>query len=471
MRAIKFDELIAATGGIPIGFPEQIDSFARIEIDSRRIQPGDLFWALEGDSHDGHSFVNDAFQNGAFAAVVEEKFEQTDRTIRVQDSLMALWDLSDWYRRQFDALVIGVTGSVGKTTTRRMITAVLSARFQGVESPQNFNNQFGVPLSLLQLEDHHDFGVFELGASRPGEIAELTEVVHPEVGVITSIGPSHLDEFGSYENIINTKGELLERLPAAGFAILNGDDRNVRQLKDRATCPVTFVGERKQNDLVATDVVVKNGELEFRIESTTFTVPVNGKHHLTAALIAIAVARQIDMTDEEIQQGLQTFTSTQGRCQTISIGPWTVIDDTYNANPMSMSAACRTLKDWQTNGKRILLTGDMLSLGEWSEDFHHLLGEEITRSKIDRLIAIGSQAANVAGSARKNGMDAGCLGTCRDQETAMMLLNLWLEPDDVILIKGSRGMKMESFIPKIQHLAEQQSARNPPQESIQRKVA
>ena len=177
------------------------------------------------------------------------------------------------------------------------------------------------------------------------------------------------------------------------------------------------------------------------------------------------------MTDEEIQQGLQTFTSTQGRCQVISIGPWTIIDDTYNANPMSMSAACRTLKDWQTNGKRILLAGDMLALGDWSEDFHHLLGEEITRSKIDRLIAFGSQAANVAGSARKNGMDAGCLGTCRDQETAMMLLDLWLEPDDVILIKGSRGMKMESFIPRLQQLAEQQITTNPPQESIQRKVA
>ncbi len=471
MCAIRFDELIAAIGGVPIGFPEQIDSFTRIEIDSRRIQPGDLFWALDGETHNGHKFVTEAFQNGALAAVVEEDFIETDRTIRVQDSLMALWDFADWYRRQFDALIIGVTGSVGKTTSRRMITAVLSARFQGVESPKNYNNRFGVPLSLLQLEDQHDFGVFELGASKPGEIAELTEIVHPEVGVITSIGPSHLDEFGSYENIVNTKGELLERLPAEGFAILNGDDRNVRQLGSRATCPVTLVGERKHNDLIATDVVVRNGELEFRVGSTSFTVPVNGKHHLTAALIAIAVGRQIDMTDEEIQQGLQSFTSTQGRCQTISIGPWTVIDDSYNANPMSMSAACRTLKDWQTKGKRIFLAGDMLALGEWSEDFHHLLGEEITRSKIDRLIAIGSQAAYVAGSARKNGMDAGCLGTCCDQETAMMLLDLWLEPDDVILIKGSRGMKMETFIPRLQQLAQQRSTASSPQDSIQRKVA
>lgn len=160
------------------------------------------------------------------------------------------------------------------------------------------------------------------------------------------------------------------------------------------------------------------------------------------------------MSDTEIQQGLSEFKSVEGRSETKFIGDWTVIDDTYNANPLSMSAACRTLKDWNTRGKKILIAGDMLALGEWSDDFHRLLGEEVTRSSIDRLITVGSQAALVAGSARKNGMDAGCLGTCLDQATAMMLLDLWLEPDDVILIKGSRGMKMESFVSLIQKLAD-----------------
>ncbi|MDA7527549.1 UDP-N-acetylmuramoyl-tripeptide--D-alanyl-D-alanine ligase [Planctomicrobium sp.] len=471
MRSLTFDELIVATGGTPVGIADEVAMVNRIEIDSRKVQPGDVFWALEGASLNGHDYVQQAFDNGAIAAVVEEEQCQLDRTIQVQDSLMALWDFADWYRKQFDALVIGVTGSVGKTTTRRMIATVLSARFKGVESPKNYNNQFGVPLSLLQLEDHHDFGVFELGASQPGEIGELAEVIHPEVGVITAIGPSHLDEFGSYENIVATKGQLLDHLPEEGFAVLNGDDRNVRQLAEKAKCEVILVGERKHNDLIATNVVVENHEMKFTVETSVFVLPVSGRHHLIAALSAIAIGRRIDMTDEEIQTGLSSFTATEGRTRTLSIGPWTVIDDTYNANPLSMSAACRTLKDWKTPGKKILFAGDMLSLGEWSENFHHLLGEEVTRSKIDCLITFGSQAALVAGSARKNGMDAGCLGTCRDQETAMLLLDLWLEPGDVLLIKGSRGMKMESFLPLLHQLAKSKSETLPLQDSIQRKVA
>lgn len=470
MRAITFDELIDATGGVPVGFSHPSLNISHIETDSRRIQPGDLFWALEGETHNGHDYVDAAFKSGAIAAVVEADQCQSEHTIRVEDSLMALWDLADWYRKQFDALVIGVTGSVGKTTTRRMIASVLSARFQGVESPRNYNNHIGVPLSLLQLESHHDFGVFELGASKLGDIADLMDVINPEVGVITAIGPSHLDEFGSYENIIQTKGELIERLPAEGFTVLNGDDRNVRRLAERASCPVLLVGERSHNDLIATEVISNNQELRFHLNDFEFRVPATGRHHLTAALIAIAVARQIDMTDTEIQQGLQSYVPCEGRSETRSIGPWTVINDTYNANPISMSAACRTLRDWQTEGKKILVVGDMLSLGEWSENFHLLLGEEVTRSKIDRLISIGSQAAHVAGSARKNGMDAGCLGTCQDPETAMMLLDLWLEPGDVILLKGSRGMKLETFIPRLQQLANRHTE-EASQSPVQRKVA
>lgn len=471
MRKITFDELISATGGTPVGFEDEFTNISNIQIDSRKVQPGDLFWALEGAKQNGHHFVEEALSKGAVAAVVEEDQCDLPQTIRVEDSLMALWDFADWYRSQFDAMVIGVTGSVGKTTTRRMIAAVLSAKFNGVQSPRNYNNQYGVPLSLLQLDEDHDFGVFELGASKPGDINDLAEVIHPEVGVITAIGPSHLDEFGSYENIVQTKGELLDHIPEAGFVVLNGDDRNVRQMAERASCQVILVGEKKHNDLIATDVVVENEQLRFQVGESQFSVPVTGRHYLTAALVAIAIARQIDMTEEEIQHGLNQFESTDGRSKTLSIGPWTIIDDTYNANPLSMSAACRLLKDWSTTGKRILLTGDMLSLGEWSDDFHHLLGEEVTRSKIDCLIAYGSQAANVAGSARKHGMDAGCLGSCHDPQIVMTLLDLWLEQGDVLLIKGSRGMQMESFIPKIQQLAESRSDAAGTSFSHHRKVA
>lgn len=461
MRAISFDELIAATGGTAIGSFDMSSRISRIEFDSRRIQPGDLFWALEGDVHNGHHFAQDALRRGAVAALVEREQCSLETAIVVDDSLMALWDFAEWYRRQLEAIVIGVTGSVGKTTTRHMIACVLGARFHGVQSPKNFNNHFGVPQSLLHIEEQHEFAVIEMGASRLGEIAELTEVAQPEIGVVTAVGPSHLDEFETYENIIATKGELIAGLPEAGFAVLNGDDRNVRQMSRRAACPVISIGEKAHNDLIATEVVVSNDHLAFQVEGVPFQVPVTGRHHLTAALIAIAIGRQIDMTDQEIQQGLDTFTSVEGRSQVLNVGPWTVLNDTYNANPLSMSSACKTLQNWSTTGKRILLSGDMLSLGEWSEDFHRLLGEEIARSGIDRLIAFGSQAALVTGSARKNGMDAGCLGTCRTVETAKLLLNLWLEPGDVILIKGSRAMHMEQFLPVLEQLAAGQQVRTP----------
>ncbi|MEW4488609.1 UDP-N-acetylmuramoyl-tripeptide--D-alanyl-D-alanine ligase [Thalassoglobus sp. JC818] len=471
MQPIAVDDLISAIGGVPNGLPAGNPEVTRICIDSRQIQAGDVFWALEGNNFDGHEFVESALQQGALLAVVEPESCSLERTIQVADTLMAFWDFAEAYRRQFDSLIIGVTGTVGKTTTRHMIHSVLSNKFRGIESPQNFNNHFGVPLSLLQLDDRHDFGVIEIGASQPGEIGDLTEIVHPEIGVITAIGPCHLDEFKSFENILRTKAELIERIPKEGFVVLNGDDRNVRKIADNADCSVVFVGERSRNDLVAKDIRVSNNLVQFRVDQSEFHVPATGRHHVTSALISIAIGRQIDMTDSEIQNGLNSFSAMPGRSCLRKIGPWTVIDDTYNSNPVSMSAACRTLQDMTTEGKRILLTGDMLALGEWSEDFHHLLGEEVTRAKIDRVIAIGSQAASVAGSARQHGMDAGCLGIARDQEIAMMLLNLWLEPNDVVLVKGSRGTRMETFLPRLEQLAEEIPQMKTNFETSTRKVA
>lgn len=458
MQAISFQELIAATGGTPVGLEQSRQPILRIEIDSRRIRPGDLFWALRGHKQDGHKFVKQALQQGALASVV--RADQASRVpaprVEVEDTLAALWQFANWYRRRCEALVISVTGSVGKTTTRRMIAAVLSKRFQGVDSPRNFNNHIGVPLSLLEIEPHHEFAVIELGASQVGEIASLAAVAEPEVGAITAVGPAHLDEFASIENIARTKRELLESLPPSGFAVLNGDDRRVLDMVPFAPCPVFLVGEREHNDCRAINVAVENGQLRFDVNHMTFQVPVVGRHHLHAALTAIVIGRQFEMSDSQIAAGLLQYTSIPGRSHLLRVGDWWVIDDTYNANPLSMSAACRTLRDWDGAGKKILVAGDMLSLGDWSGDFHRLFGEEAARSKIDQLIAVGSQAAVVAGSAHKYGMDAGCLAACRDQDLALMLLDCWLQAGDVVLVKGSRGMKMEAVVESLQRLAERQ---------------
>ncbi|WP_437206023.1 UDP-N-acetylmuramoyl-tripeptide--D-alanyl-D-alanine ligase [Planctomicrobium sp. SH664] len=457
MQPISFHELIAATGGIPVGIDRLDETVGRVEIDSRRVRPGDLFFAMTGKKQDGHKYVKAAFSAGAVAAVVDaaKANKVQGPRIEVENTLEALWKLSNWYRRQFETLVIGITGSVGKTTTRRMIASVLSGRFPGSESPHNYNNEFGVPLSLLQIEPQHEFAVIEMGASKTGDIETLAAIAQPEVGALTAIAPAHLDEFGSLDNIVRTKAELIEALPESGFAVLNGDDKHLVQMSLKAACPVILVGEREHNHLRATDVVARNESLEFNVGSTRFVVPVSGRQNLTAALIAIAIGRQIDLNDLQIAEGLQTFTPAPGRSQLLRIGSWTVIDDTYNASPASMSAACQTLKGWQTTGKRIFVAGDMLTLGDWTQDFHRLLGEELYRSKFDRMIAVGSQAAVVAGSARKLGMDAGCLGACRDHDLALMLLDCWLEPGDVVLVKGSRDMKMEAVVTGLHRLSEQ----------------
>lgn len=460
MSILSLEALIAAVKGEAVGIADA--GAARVMTDSRKVQPGDLFWALHGSQQDGHSFVDEALQQGAIAAVVSREWARQQTTdsvpargpwIAVADTLQALQTAAAWKRQVSEALMIGVTGSVGKTTTRHLIHTVLSSRFRGVESPENFNNHVGVPLSLLQLEPRHEFAVLEAGASRCGEISRLAKLIQPEIGVITAIAPAHLEEFESIENICRAKGELLEALPRSGFAVVNGDDQNARKLAQRASCRVILVGERVTNDVVARGIEVRDGLISFQCGDTEFELPAVGRHHLNSALIAIAIAREIGLDEEEIFAGMRSFLPVHGRCEPLAIGDWTVIDDTYNANPGSMQAACRTLRDWQQANQRVLVAGDMLALGERTEEFHKQLGATAKVCGVDRLLAVGSQAALVARTARDTGMDAGCLGACRDFDTALMLLDCWLQPGDVVLVKGSRGMRMERVIDALRQLA------------------
>ncbi|QDU36466.1 UDP-N-acetylmuramoyl-tripeptide--D-alanyl-D-alanine ligase MurF [Maioricimonas rarisocia] len=459
MPAVSFQELIASTSASAVSDDRLPDGFDHVETDSRQVRCGDLFWALKGERHDGHDFVDQAFANGAAACVVQagQHIDHDGLLIEVDDTTAAFGRFAAWYREQMDAITIGVTGSVGKTTTRHMIHTVLSGRFSGTQSPKNFNNHFGVPLSLLGIAPDDEFAVLELAASGIGEICRLATIARPEIGVITRIAPTHLDEFGSIDNICSAKGELLEALPPSGFAVINGDDDRVLTLASRAGCPVIRVGEQPHNDVIATNVVAQNEWLRFRVGETDFSLPAVGRHHLTAALVAIAIAREIGMSDGEIAAALRQFEAVPGRCQIQRIGDWTVIDDTYNASPASMQAACEILGNWQHGHNTILVAGDMLALGDESEQYHEQLGRTVAQSGISRLIAIGPQAANLAGTAKAHGMDAGCLGACRDLTTLELLLDCWLEAGDVILVKGSRGMHMERVIEHLRTLASRRS--------------
>jgi UDP-N-acetylmuramoyl-tripeptide--D-alanyl-D-alanine ligase len=459
MKPLSLPDLIRATRAEARGpaLPPRIE---RISIDSRTVCPGDLFWALRGKRHDGHAFVRDAQARGACACLVERSKAAelsgsssgplagsfTGPLLVVEDSLLALHSLARMHREKQESLVIGVTGSVGKTTTREMLYSLLSASHTGMRSLRNFNNEVGLPLSLLDLSADHEFGVFELGAGRRGDIRKLCDTLLPEVGVITRIGPAHLESFGSLEEIYRTKVELLEALPPHGFAVIGGDDDRLKELATLAACNVISVGEGSGNTLCAGEVNFEPGRLSFSVDGARYVVPAPARHYLHAALSALAVAREIGMDARAIAEGFSHFAGEPGRCRVERVGSWTVIDDTYNASPLSMQAACLCLRDWPSQGNRLLVVGDMLELGNESERSHRELGACASAVRVDRLLAFGAHADSVARGALDSGMSRHQIAECHDFESLLTVLDCWLAPEDVVLVKGSRGMNMERVV-------------------------
>ncbi len=469
MEPVHIFDLLEATRGQASGLDTEAQ-FSRVCTDSRELRQGDVFWALEGKNYDGHDFAADALRKGAAFCVVSHA--KTDKVrgpkVAVDSTLAALGDLARWYRHHRESLVIGVTGSVGKTTTKEMIHAALSATHHGVRSERSFNNDLGLPLSLLGLEADHEYGVFELGASKIGDIRSLCEIACPEVGVIPRVGISHLASFGSLDNIYQAKGELLESLPPHGFAVLGGDDERMRQMAQRALCTSILVGEKQGSQLRATEVEVTAQRLRFVADRKKFEIPGASRQHLTAALCAIAVAKEIGVEIPSIMAGLQKFTVPPGRGRIEACGSWTLIDDTYNANPTSMQAACLSLAEWKADGPKVFVTGDMLELGPDSERYHAELGALAASQKVDHLLAFGPHARNVAQGAIAGGLSPHRIAECTDLSILQLALECVLEPGAVITVKGSRGMRMERVVDWLKQQPQQGHEVIPPPHSAGR---
>ena len=458
MERFSLQDLERATGGRLRDFDGASARFDGISIDSRETLPGTVFWALKGEHHDGHDFVRQALEKEALLCVVsaERAHDIPGPVLIVDHPLAALGRFASWYRSHVDALVIGVTGSVGKTTTRELIYAGLSSQFQGIRSRKNFNNLIGLPLSLLDLEHRHEFAVLEMGASATGDIRELCRIARPEIGVVTAIGPAHLESFGSLAAIIQTKGELLEELPSTGFAVLPGDDPILRQMADRSPCQVIFVGQGDDNHIRATDIEAHPGSLRFRSEGQQFDIPVSGRHLLTNALCALAIGLEIGIPVRAIAEGMSQFTAAPGRSDLFQIGPWKVIDGTYNASPLSVAASCRMLRELVLPDvrQRLLILGDMRELGETAVMEHERIGNLAAQLHLDRLLVCGDFAGDVARGARAVGMKPHQIAAANDAETLLAVLDCWLEPDDLLLVKGSRSTRMERVIDWLKAQAE-----------------
>ncbi len=429
-----------------------------ISIDSRTAKAGDIFVPLAGEHADGHAFIGDAFARGAAASLVQKNSrvrhgvaDAADRLlIEVDDTLDALGDIAAFWRRRCSAHIVAVTGSNGKTTTKEMAWSIIKNVMPCMKNPGNFNNLIGLPLSLCALEPDHRSAVLEIGMNRKGEIRRLAAISGPQTGVITNICPAHLEELPTLDDVAEAKAELFEHLSHNDTAVVNADDPRVCALGRKTAASIVTYG------LGAADVSAANIEPKgfsgtaFELKTETARTPVflpcPGKHFVSNALAAAAVARAMGIGPDDIKRGLESFSGVSGRMQILDRGGVRIINDAYNANPASMKAALDLLASTEAAGKKIAVLGDMLELGERSAHFHEELGLQAARLDVDRLFLVGAFAGHTKRGAEQAGMDSSRIVVCRSAPEAAAGVDKCAAANDVILLKGSRKMRMESCI-------------------------
>ncbi len=445
-------------------------------VDSRQVTPGGLFVALDGESQDGHDYVADAFERGAAAALVERDIPleasrldlrqpikaqlkqdlEPPIILRVANTLAALQTAAMAWRAQSEVRVIGITGSVGKSTTKELVADVLSRRYKTVRSPGNLNNEIGLPLSLLRLTEDHERAVLEMGFYVPGEIGLLCDIAKPQIGVVTNISQVHLERAGSMDAIVCGKGELVEALPPApeGVAILNYDEPLVRELAERTDARVFYYGISPKADLWASDVeglgleglrcAIHHGE-----DVIHCRVPLLGRHSVHTILRAASVGIIEGLSWSEIIGGLQA-THNQLRLVAVQTASGALLlDDTYNAAPTSVIAALNLLDD--LDGRKIAVLGDMLELGEFEERGHRMVGARAAQV-VDLLIAVGERAKWIAEEARSAGLSENQVVEHGNGDEVIEYLDEKVSEGDVVLVKGSQGMRLDRIVTALEEI-------------------
>jgi UDP-N-acetylmuramoyl-tripeptide--D-alanyl-D-alanine ligase len=462
------DEILKATGGdLLCGDQIRSRKFAKVSIDSRNISAGDLFVAIVGEVHDGHRFANDVVEKGVGGLVVAENkagelpiSEWQARHIAcvaVADTIRALGDLAAFHRSRNDVAVVAITGSNGKTTTRQMTAEVVAQKFSTLSTIGNYNNQIGVPLTLLRLSPEHAWAVVELGTNSPGEIARLARICSPDIGVITNIGPAHLEGLGSLDGVMREKEQLIDLLKTGGRAVLNADDRRVCKIADRTEKKVLLFGLNKTAAIRATKIQERVRGISFSLdlprESLTVDLKVPGQFMVINALAAAAVGHLLELSAVEIKSGLETFKPAWGRMNVFQTANGIhVIDDTYNANPDSMQAAITTLNTLRANNRSVIVAGDMLELGAQAESLHRQVGAWAATADINKLYVTGEYAEAVTAGAKDAGMNGKNIFIGLPEKILTHLKD-YLKPGDWVLVKGSRGAKMDDIVERIKEWA------------------
>lgn len=419
--------------------------------DSRRVKPGDLFFAIKGENFDGHAFLNDVAEKKATAVVAERgKIPPKLRgcaVLAVDDTIAALGKFAAAYRRDFTLPVVCVCGSNGKTTTKELIAGVLRQKFSTLWSEASFNNNIGVPLTLLRLDKAHQAAVLEAGTNHPGELAPLLRMIRPGFGVLTNIGREHLEFFGDMAGVAREEGHVAELLPQDGMLFVNGDNEWTPEVVRRTRAQVVRVGFGEKNDWRAEKVRLDKNGVTFRLTSTKkefcgdYRVPLLGRHQALNAMFAVAAGAALGMTAAEIQRGLAESKPAKMRMQFWEAGGIRVLDDAYNANADSMVAALETLRDLPLQGRRVAVLGDMAELGAHSESAHAEVGRRAAELEIGQLFAVGKMAPVVARAARDAGLSR--VIEFENVEAAIKAVKSFLKSGDLVLLKASRSSRLE----------------------------
>lgn len=449
MKPLSVQEIRQAVGGRlltsqPTGLP-----VVAVCTNSKQMDPSSLFIAIKGERLDAHQFLPEAAAGGAVAAIVQDVPSNAPSSltlIQVSDTRAAMGKLATFVRRQMNSKVIGVAGSNGKTSTKHLIHAALGGKLRGSISPKSFNNDIGVPLTIFPADPNQDYLVLEMGTNHPGEIQKLTKMAEPDVAVITNVGAEHLEFLGDLMGVRRENATVINGLNPKGLLVINGDDAELLDAVAPYPGKIVTFGFKETNDIWASDIQCNEKGVLFKLNNSRkeVFVPMLGRHTAANALAAIAVARRMGVAEDLIFESLNDATGPEWRLQLQKVGKISVLNDAYNANPNSMRAALETVRDLEVKGRRLAILGDMRELGQSADRYHREIGEFAAHCKLDALYCVGEKSALIADAAEAAGMSKGKVVHFEDAAKCCELAPRWLRSGDMVLLKASRGVRLET---------------------------
>ena len=455
MKNLTLENLTRVCGGVYFGPADSLkQEISSITTDSRKAEPGTLFVPIVGERVDAHKFIPQVMEAGALATLSERTLENADFPyIKVESSLQAVKDIAEFYLQQLQIPVVGITGSVGKTSTKEVIASVLKEKYRTLKTQGNFNNELGLPLTVFRLRDEDQIAVLEMGISDFGEMTRLAKIARPDTCVITNIGTCHLENLGDRDGVLKAKTEIFKYLKKDGHIVLNGDDDKLCTVKEYEGIKPVFFGMESDKEIYADEIASRGlkgmtcrihvGEESFKVD-----IPMPGIHMVYNALAATAVGRIYGLTLEQIRRGIETLEAISGRFHMIETDRFLIVDDCYNANPMSMKASLDVLKDGA--GRKVAILGDMGELGENEAQLHAEVGEHAAKCGIDVCICTGPLSANIARRAKENPN----LTVIEepDRDSLLAHLNSYVQSGDTILVKASHFMQFEKVVAALREM-------------------